>query len=90
MGLISLKQVDEFEKSGYTRFKNPNFVALTKSFGAIEHHVKSVDEFEENLIEAKLEKVRLTIIAVDVDYSRNQVLLDDSYAITKTELVDRK
>jgi acetolactate synthase-1/2/3 large subunit len=90
LGLISLKQVDEFGKSGYTRFKNPDFVALAKSFGAIGHHVKSVDEFEEKLAEAKLEKVRPTIIAVDVDYSRNQVLLDDSYDVTKTELVDRR
>ena len=90
LGLISLKQVDEFGKSGYTRFKNPDFVALAKSFGAIGHHVKSVDEFEEKLAEAKLEKVRPTIIAVDVDYSRNQVLLDDSFDATRTELTDEK
>jgi acetolactate synthase-1/2/3 large subunit len=90
LGLISLKQVDEFGKSGYTRFKNPDFVELAKSFGAIGHHVNSVAEFEEKLAEAKLEKIRPTIIAVDVDYTRNQVLLDDSYDVTKEELVDPK
>ena len=84
MGLISLKQKDEFGKSAYTHFGNPDFVGLAQSFGAIGHHVKSVKEFEEKLAEAKLEKIRPTIIAVDVDYSRNEILLDDSYDVDKS------
>ena len=80
LGLISLKQLDEFGKTGYTEFDNPDFMYLAKSFGAIGHHVKSVKEFEEKLEEAKSEKERVTIIAVDVDYSRNRILLDDSFS----------
>ena len=80
LGLISLKQLDEFGKTGYTEFENPDFMYLAKSFGAIGYHVKSVKEFEEKLEEAKSEKERVTIIAVDVDYSRNRILLDDSFS----------
>jgi len=80
LGLISLKQFDEFGKTGYTKFENPDFVYLAKSFGAVGHHVKSVKEFEEKLEEAKSEKERVTIIAVDVNYTRNRVLLDDSFS----------
>ena len=80
LGLISLKQLDEFGKTSHTKFDNPDFVYLAKSFGAIGHHVKSVKEFEEKIQEAKLEKERVTIIAVDVNYSRNRVLIDDSFS----------
>ncbi|WP_316504967.1 acetolactate synthase large subunit [Nitrosopumilus sp.] len=80
LGLISLKQMDEFGKTGYTRFENPEFVTLAKSFGVKGHHVKSVKEFEERLEEAKKEGESPTIIAVDVDYSRNRVLLDDNFS----------
>ncbi|HET7390078.1 MAG TPA: acetolactate synthase large subunit, partial [Nitrososphaeraceae archaeon] len=40
-GMISLKQIDEFGKSAFTRFNNPNFVTLAQSFGAIGYDVKS-------------------------------------------------
>ena len=80
LGLISLKQLDEFGKTSHTKFDNPDFVYLAKSFGAVGHHVKSVKEFEEKLQEAKLEKEKVTIIAVDVNYSRNRILLDDNFA----------
>ena len=79
LGLISLKQMDEFGKTGFTKFNNPDFVTLAKSFGAIGYHVKSVREFEERLDEAKRERNKPTIIAVDVNYSRNRILLDDNF-----------
>ena len=79
LGLISLKQMDEFGKTGFTKFNNPDFVTLAKSFGAIGYHVKSVREFEERLDEAKQERNKPTIIAVDVNYSRNRILLDDNF-----------
>lgn len=79
LGLISLKQLDEFGRTSNTKFNNPDFVTLAKSFGAIGYHVKSVKEFEEKLEDAKQEKELPTIIAVDVNYSRNRILLDDSY-----------
>ena len=79
LGLISLKQMDEFGKTGFTGFKNPDFVGLAKSFGANGYQVKSVKEFEEKLEMAKMELEKPTIIAVDVDYSRNEILLDDNF-----------
>ena len=79
LGLISLKQMDEFGKTGHTRFENPNFEVLAKSFGINGYHVKSVKEFEEKLRVAKQENEKPTIIAVDVDYSRNRILLDDNF-----------
>ena len=80
LGLISLKQMDEFGKTGYTGFENPDFVELAKSFGAIGYNIKSVKEFEERLEDAKKEQEKPTIIAVDVDYSRNKILLDDNFS----------
>jgi acetolactate synthase-1/2/3 large subunit len=79
LGLISLKQLDEFGKTGHTRFGNPDFTLLAKSFGAIGYHVKSVKELEEKLEYAKQETEKPTIIAVDVNYSRNRLLLDDNF-----------
>ena len=79
LGLISLKQMDEFGKTSFTGFENPNFVELAKSFGAKGYQVKSVKEFEEKLEVAKNEIEKPTIIAVDVDYSRNEILLDDNF-----------
>ena len=79
LGLISLKQMDEFGKTGFTGFENPDFVGLAKSFGANGYQVKSVKEFEERLEESKKESEKPTIIAVDVDYTRNKILLDDNF-----------
>ena len=79
LGLISLKQYDEFGKTCYTKFENPDFVKLAESFGAKGYHVKSVKEFEEKIEIAKKELEKPSIIAVDVDYSRNRVLLDDNF-----------
>ena len=86
LGLISLKQLDEFGKTGYTRFDNPDFALLAKSFGAIGYHVKSVKEFEEKMECAKQETEKPTIIAVDVNYSRNRLLLDDNFTEYASEL----
>ncbi|MGH1566813.1 MAG: acetolactate synthase large subunit [Nitrosopumilus sp.] len=79
LGLISLKQMEVFGKTAFTKFNNPDFVTLAKSFGAIGYHVKSVKEFEERLRDAKQEKYKPTIIAVDIDYTRNRILLDDNF-----------
>jgi len=55
-------------------------VILANSFGARGYHVKSVKEFEDILEQAKREMEKPTIIAVDVDYSRNRILLDDNFS----------
>jgi acetolactate synthase I/II/III large subunit len=40
-----LKQIDEFGRSAFTRFNNPDFVKLAESFGAKGYDVKSSMEF---------------------------------------------
>ena len=77
-GLISLKQMDEFGKKAFTEFTNPDFEALAKSFGAVGHHVKTTEEFPKILEKAKQSKDIPVVIAIDVDYSRNHLLLEDS------------
>ncbi len=76
-GLISLKQEEEFGKKVFTEFNNPDFTLLAKSFGAIGCHVQSTEEFIKILEEAKESVDTPVVIAVDVDYSRNMILLKD-------------
>lgn len=77
--LISLKEKHEFGKSVFTKFGNPNFVQLAESFGATGIHIKSTEEFSKVLEKAKTITDKPVIIAIDVDYSRNAVLLDDNF-----------
>ncbi len=79
LNLISLKEKKEFGKSVFTNFDNPNFVKLAESFGALGFHIKSTQEFREKLEYANNIKDKPIIIAIDVDYSRNAVLLDDEF-----------
>jgi len=79
LGMISMKQKHEFGKSVFTKFTNPNFVTLAESFGAVGYVAKSTKEFSNILEEAKKIKDKPVIIAIDVDYSRNNVLLDDNH-----------
>jgi acetolactate synthase I/II/III large subunit len=78
-GMISLKQIDEFGKSAFTRFNNPDFVTLAKSFGAIGYDVKSTKDFCSILEKAKQSTDVPVIISINVDYSRNRILLDDNF-----------
>jgi acetolactate synthase I/II/III large subunit len=78
-GVIALKQIDEFGKKAFTEFNNPDFVKLANSFGAIGYAVKSTVEFPDILEQAKMSKDIPVIISVDIDYSRNKVLLDDNF-----------
>jgi acetolactate synthase-1/2/3 large subunit len=77
-GVIALKQIDEFGKKAFTEFNNPDFEKLAGSFGAIGYAVKSTLEFPEILEQAKMSKDIPVIISVDIDYSRNKILLDDN------------
>ena len=77
--LISLKEKHEFGKSVFTKFGNPNFVQIAESFGAVGFHIKSTQEFAQTLEKVKSIQDKPVIIAVDVDYSRNAVLLDDTF-----------
>ena len=78
-GMISLKQVYEFGKSAFTRFNNPDIVKLAESFGAIGYQVKNIKDFPHVLEMARKSTKVPVIIPVDVDYSRNFALLDDSF-----------
>ena len=78
LGMISMKQKNEFGKSVFTKFTNPDFIKLAESFGAVGFVVKSTEEFPKILEEAKAIKDKPVIIAINVDYSRNHVLLNDS------------
>jgi len=79
LGMISLKQIDEFGKSAFTKFNNPDFVKLADSFGAYGYDVKSSLELPKVLNKAKESNHIPVVISVNVDYSRNRILLDDSY-----------
>jgi len=80
-GMISLKQIYEFGRSAFTKFNNPNFVKLAESFGAIGYNVRSTEEFSKVLEKAKESKSSPVIISIDVDYSRNRLLLEDSFVV---------
>ena len=77
--LISLKQTHEYGKSVFTTFGNPDFVKLAESFGAAGFHIASAEEFSKTLEQCKTITDRPSLIAVDVDYSLNAVLLDDNF-----------
>jgi acetolactate synthase-1/2/3 large subunit len=79
LGMISMKQKNEFGKSVFTKFTNPNFIKLAESFGAVGYIAKSTEEFAKILDDAKKIKDIPVVIAIDVDYSRNDVLLNDSH-----------
>ena len=78
-GLISLKQKEEFGKSAFTKFNNPDFAKLAESFGAIGYNIKSTTEFSRTLCKAKESTDTPIIISIDVDYSRNTLLLNDNF-----------
>lgn len=78
-GLISLKQIEEFGRSAFTKFNNPDFVKLAESFGAIGYNVESTEEFSQVLEKAKRSTNVPVIISTKVDYSRNRLLLNDNF-----------
>jgi acetolactate synthase-1/2/3 large subunit len=78
-GLISLKQIEEFGRSAFTKFNNPDFVKLAESFGAIGYNVESTQEFSKVLEKAKRSTNVPVIISTKVDYSRNRLLLNDNF-----------
>ncbi|MGH9978115.1 MAG: thiamine pyrophosphate-dependent enzyme, partial [Nitrososphaeraceae archaeon] len=77
-GMISLKQSMEFGRTAFTRFTNPDFVKLAESFGAVGYKVRYTQEFQTILKKARDSVSIPILIAVDVDYSRNDILLEDS------------
>jgi acetolactate synthase-1/2/3 large subunit len=80
LGMISLKQIEEFGKSAFTRFNNPDFVKLADSFGAHGYDVKSSKDLPSLMKKAKESTHIPVVISVNIDYSRNRMLLDDSFS----------
>ena len=78
LGMISLKQIDEFGKKAFTEFNNPDFVKLAESFGLIGYDVRSTEDFPKVLKKAESTHIPV-IVSIDVDYSRNRILLDDNF-----------
>lgn len=69
----------EFGQTGFIKFGNLDFVMLAKSFGAIWYKVNSTEEFSIYLDKAKKSTDTPIIIAADMDYTRNNILLNDEY-----------
>lgn len=80
-GMISLKQSMEFGRTAFTKFTNPDFVKLAESFGAAGYRIKNTQEFQMILEKARDSVSVPVIIAIDVDYSRNNILLEDSNSL---------
>lgn len=72
-GLIEWKQQRRFGRSAYIDFKNPDFVAYAKSFGAQGVRIESADQLLPALKTA-LKANTVTIIDCPVDYSENDRL----------------
>ena len=66
----------EFGRSAFTKFNNPDFVKLAEVFGAYGYRAKNAKEFSSLLKKAKDSTSVPVIIAVDVDYSANSILLE--------------
>lgn len=70
-GLIEWKQINKYGHAFGTRFENPDFVKLARSFGAVGIKVKEGDDLKEVLKKAFRYKDKPVIIDCPVDYSEN-------------------
>ena len=71
--------MEEFGRSAFTKFNNPDFAKLAESFGATGYNVESTEEFSKVLEKAKHSINVPVIISTKVDYSRNRLLLNDNF-----------
>lgn len=72
-GLIKWKQERLYGRSAYIDFKNPDFVAYAKSFGADAVRIEQADQLLPTLQHA-LQNPTVTVIDCPVDYSQNDRL----------------
>lgn len=72
-GLIKWKQMDQYRKSCYVDFGNPDFVKFAESMGAVGYRIESAKELLSVLEKAFDQKVPV-IIDCPVDYSENTKL----------------
>lgn len=69
-GLIEWKQMNQFGRSSYVDFNNPDFVKYAESMGLKGYRVSSAAELIPTLKEALMEDVP-TVIDCPVDYQEN-------------------
>ncbi|MDG6778762.1 acetolactate synthase large subunit [Thiomicrorhabdus sp. zzn3] len=74
-GLIEWKQQRRFGRSAFIDFKNPDFVAYAKSFGAEGVRIESAEQLLPELQKA-LKADTVTVIDCPVDYSQNDRLTE--------------
>ncbi|GBQ06334.1 acetolactate synthase large subunit [Saccharibacter floricola] len=74
-GLIKWKMEMDLGRHSGVDFKNPDFVAHAKSYGANGHYVNSAEEFVPTLEKAFAEE-GVSVIACPVDYRENKRLTD--------------
>lgn len=70
-GLIEWKQINKYGHAFGTRFGNPDWVKLAKSFGAIGLKVKEGDDLKKVLKRAFRAKNQPVVIDIPVDYTEN-------------------
>lgn len=72
-GLIKWKQMDQYHKSCYVDFTNPDFVKFAESMGAVGYRIEKAEDLVPTLEKAFQENVPV-IIDCPVDYSENTKL----------------
>ena len=72
-GLIKWKQMDQYGKSCYVDFTNPDFVKFAESMGAIGYRITKAEELVPTLEKAFEQNVPV-IIDCPVDYAENTKL----------------
>ena len=82
-GLIKWKQMDQYGKSCYVDFTNPDFVKFAESFGAKGYRIERAEDLIPTLEEAFAQKIP-SIVDCAVDYGENVKLtkyLKELYSI---------
>ncbi|HSP37298.1 MAG TPA: acetolactate synthase large subunit [Frankiaceae bacterium] len=70
-GLITWKQEIEFGRHFGTDFRNPDFVGISRAFGAVAERIEAAEDLKPALERAFTVKDRPSVIVVPVDYSEN-------------------
>ncbi|MAZ77262.1 MAG: acetolactate synthase large subunit [Legionellaceae bacterium] len=75
-GLIKWKQEAAYHKMSHVELKNPDLVALAKSFGCHSEKLESTDQLLPALKASFEKKDKPTVLVVPVDYSENMKLTE--------------
>lgn len=81
-GLIKWKQINRFERSAFTDFRNPDFAKYAESFGAQSCRVQAADELLPAL-QSALDSGKVTVIDCPVDFGENLKLSEKLHALAE-------